>query len=57
MNTRPYQPSEGVFLYVLGLAVIATHPARFWLGMGLAVAPILLGPVTRAIETSRPRRR
>jgi hypothetical protein len=51
------QVSEGVFLYALGLVVIATHPARFWLGMGLAIVPLVLGPLTRAIEASRPRRR
>jgi hypothetical protein len=51
------QPSEGVFLYVLGLVVLATHPGRFWLGMTLAVGPILLGPLIRAVEASIPRRR
>lgn len=55
--TRLYQPSEGVFLYVLGLVVIATHPARFGLGMTLAVVPIVLGPLIRAVEAYRPRRR
>ncbi len=52
-----YEPSEGVFLYVLGLVVIATHPARFWLGMTLAVVPVVLGPLIRAVEASRPRHR
>lgn len=56
MNSRPYQPSEGVFVYVLGLVVIATHPARFWLGMGVALVPIVLGPLTRTVEAVRPRR-
>jgi hypothetical protein len=30
--------------------VVATHPARFWLGMALAIVPIVLGPLIRAFE-------
>lgn len=43
------EPSEGVFVYVLGLVVIATHPARFWLGFVLAMVPLLIGPLGRGI--------
>jgi hypothetical protein len=35
--------SEGAAVYALGLVVIATHPGRFWLGMGLASVPIVVG--------------
>lgn len=55
--TGPYQPSEGVYLYALGLIVIATHPGRFWLGMTLAIVPIVLGPLIRAADAALPRRR
>ena len=41
-NSR-FHVSEGVFLYLLGLVVIATRPGRFWLGFALALAPIVAG--------------
>jgi len=44
-----FQPSEGVFLYLLGLVIVATHPGRFWLGFTLAVVPLLVGPLGRAL--------
>jgi hypothetical protein len=44
MNNR-FHPSEGVFIYVLGLVVLATQPDRFWLGFALAIAPIAIGTV------------
>ena len=31
MNRFPF--TEGVFVYVPGLVVIATYPRRFWLGL------------------------
>jgi hypothetical protein len=43
-----FQPSEGVFLYLLGLVVVATHPGRFWFGFSLAVVPLVIGPLGRA---------
>jgi hypothetical protein len=48
-----FQVSEGVFLYALGLVIIATHPARFWLGFGLAIVPLLIGPVGRGLGGDR----
>lgn len=47
------QVSEGVFLYALGVVIIATHPSRFWLGFALAVVPLLVGPVGRAVGGTR----
>ncbi len=38
-----FQPSEGVYLYVVGLVIVVTHPGRFWFGFTLAVVPII-GP-------------
>jgi hypothetical protein len=43
-----FQPSEGVFLYLLGVVIVATHPGRFWLGFCLAVVPLRIGPLGRA---------
>lgn len=43
-----FQPSEGVFLYLLGLVIVATHPGRFWFGFALAALPLLIGPLARA---------
>jgi len=40
--------SEGIFLYLLGLVVIATRPGRFWLGFALAGLPIIVGAVGKA---------
>ena len=44
-----FQPSEGVFLYLLGVVIVATRPGRFWLGFALAVVPLLVGPLGRAL--------
>ena len=44
-----FQPSDGVFLYVLGLVIVATHPGRFWLGLSLAVVWTVIVPVGRLI--------
>lgn len=54
VNDR-FQHSEGVYLYALGLVIIATHPARFWLGFGLAIVPLLNGPVGRGLGGGRQR--
>ena len=43
-----FQPSEGVYLYVLGLVIVATHAGRFWFGFTLAVVPLVIGPFGRA---------
>ncbi len=43
-----FQPSEGVYLHLLGLVIVAIHPGRFWLGFTLAVVPLLIGPLGRA---------
>lgn len=51
-KTRPTL-SEGAAVYALGLVVVATHPGRFWLGMGLAGLPIFVGLALK----SWPRRR
>jgi len=50
------QLSEGLFVYVLGLVVIATQPARFWLGFALAVAPIVGALALRTYGSARGRR-
>jgi hypothetical protein len=47
--TNRYEPSEGVYLYLVGLVVLATHPERFWLGFCLAVVPLLIGPLGRSV--------
>jgi len=41
--------SEGVFVYVLGLVIIATHAGRFWLGFSLAIVPPAVGMLGRAV--------
>jgi hypothetical protein len=43
-----FQPSEGAYLYLLGLVIVATHPGRFWLGFMLAIVPLVIGPLGRA---------
>jgi len=43
-----FQPSEGVYLYLLGMVIVATHPGRFWLGFTLAAVPLAIGPLGRA---------
>jgi hypothetical protein len=43
-----FVPSEGVFLYLLGLVVVATRPGRFWFGFALALVPLVIGPFGRA---------
>lgn len=48
-SVNRFQPSEGVFCYLLGLVIIAAHPGRFWLGFGLAIVPLVVGPLGRAI--------
>lgn len=45
--------SEGHFIYVLGLVIIATQPGRFWLGLTLAVVPLLIGALGRGIGGDR----
>lgn len=50
--TRP-PISEGTFLYVLGIVVIATQPSRFWLGFVLAATPVLIGALGKAFLGSR----
>jgi hypothetical protein len=48
--------SEGVFIYLLGLVVIATQPGRFWLGFALAVIPLGVGVLLRTYDSARWRR-
>jgi hypothetical protein len=45
--------SEGVFIYLLGLVVIATHPGRFWLGFALAALPVIAGVALRTYDAAR----
>lgn len=45
--------SEGVFVYVLGLVVIATQSGHFWFGLGLAVVPVATAVVGRAVAAGR----
>jgi hypothetical protein len=47
-SVHRFQPSEGVYLYLLGLVIVATHPGRFWFGFAVAITPLLIGPVGRA---------
>jgi hypothetical protein len=42
-------PSEGTFMYVLGVVIVATRPGRFWLGFSLAVIPIVIGVFGKTI--------
>jgi hypothetical protein len=41
--------SPGVLTYALGLVIIASQPSRFWLGMALAMLPILVTTVGAAV--------
>ena len=50
------QPSEGVFCYLLGLVIVATHPGRFWFGFALAGVPLVIGPLGRAFGGATWRR-
>lgn len=54
--TNRYEPSEGVFLYLLGLVVIATHAGRFWLGFTLSATPLLIGTIGRSVGGERWKR-
>jgi hypothetical protein len=47
------QSSQGHFLYLLGLVVIATHPGRLWLGIGLAGALLMIEPLATAVAGGR----
>lgn len=49
--------SEGVFVYLLGLVVIATVPGRFWFGFALAVLPIVVGLLLKTYDAARGRAR
>lgn len=55
MSSR-FVPSDGTFVYLLGLVVIATRPGRFWLGLSLALVPIAVGTIGRVIVALSPRR-
>ena len=46
-----FQPSEGTYLYVLGVVIIATQPGRFWLGIAIAFLPIVIGVAVRTIPS------
>ena len=49
-QTSPgFQPSEGTYLYLLGLVIIATQASRFWLGIVLAGIPVLSSAVGRML--------
>jgi hypothetical protein len=45
--------SEGVFVYLLGLVVIATQPGRFWFGFVLAVVPVFVAIALRTYAARR----
>lgn len=45
--------SEGTFLYVLGLVIVASHSGRFWLGFGLAAIPVMVGALGKAVSAGR----
>jgi hypothetical protein len=55
MRTTP-PLSEGVFLYVLGIVIVASQPHRFWFGFGIAIVPLVIGPLGRAIGGERSNR-
>lgn len=48
-----FQPSEGVFLFLLGVVIVASRPGRFWLGFTLAIVPLAIGPLGRALGGRR----
>ena len=50
-----HKASSGVFLYGLGLVIVASQPTRFWFGMTLACIPILLDMATKLTTTERRR--
>ena len=52
MNSR-LQPSEGTFVYLLGVVIVATCPSRFWLGLGLAIVPLIASVATRTFVDVR----
>jgi hypothetical protein len=39
-----------VYLYLLGIVIVATRPGRFWLGFTLAVVPLIVGTFGRAFD-------
>jgi hypothetical protein len=45
--------SPGVLTYALGLVIIASQSSRFWLGMALALFPILVTAVGAALRSGR----
>ncbi len=51
--TNQHQLADGVFVYVLGLVIIAARPDRFWLGIALAALPILTSAGRQAIAAGR----
>ena len=53
---EPIPLSEGVFVHLLGLVVIASSPGRFWLGFALAVIPIAVGPLLKVYDSARSSR-
>jgi hypothetical protein len=53
MTTTRLPFSEGFLIYLVGLVVIATHPARFWFGLGLAMLPIAIGLAIKVQDSAR----
>ena len=51
--TNRSRPTEGTYLFLLGLVVIVASPDRFWLGFVLALAPIMMGAVVKAVSAGR----
>ena len=49
--------SEGVFVYLLGLVVVATAPEHFWFGLLLAVLPIAVAVLLKTYDAARGRAR
>jgi hypothetical protein len=45
--------SEGFLVYLVSLVVIATHPARFWFGLGLTMLPIAVGLAIKVHDSGR----
>jgi len=52
---RDLQASEGLFVYLLGMVITATQPRRFWLGVALALLPIVTRVLLKTYDTARGR--
>jgi|tagenome__1003787_1003787.scaffolds.fasta_scaffold13376513_1 hypothetical protein len=51
--TNRFRGSEGIYLFVLGLVVMAVSADHFWLGFTVALIPILIGAGVARLTSHR----